>query len=388
MSKGHIRRRGKNSWELKFDAGRDPATGKRRTQYHSFRGTKREAQTKLAELIAAVGSGTYVEPSKLTVAEHVRNRVGHWEVSATITARTAQRYRQLVENQIVPQLGNKLLQKLGVLDIEVWHTELRTNGRRRGEGGIAARTIGHAHRVLSKALAEAVKFDLVARNVCKMQPPPKAAASEMQILRDAELSDTIAKLRGLPIEACAITALFTGMRLGEILALRWRNVKIKGKMIHVHEALEETKAHGLRFKAPKSAAGRRYISLPDVVVEALVEHSRRQLELRMQLGLGKPAEDALVFPTLDGMPQPPSAVSRQWGIVASNIGFPHITFHALRHTHASQLIDAGVDVVTIAQRLGHANPTTTLTTYAHLFRKTDGAAAAAINAALTGLGQA
>ena len=86
---------------------------------------------KLAGLIAAVGAGTYVEPNKMTVAEHLRARVDQWEAAGDISARTAQRYRQLVENQIVPHLGDKLLQKLKRLDIEAWHTALRTGGRRR-----------------------------------------------------------------------------------------------------------------------------------------------------------------------------------------------------------------------------------------------------------------
>ena len=99
--KGHIRRRGKNSFELKFDAGRDLATGYRRTQYVSFRGTKRQAQVKLAELIASVSGGSYVEPSKITVAEFIRTRVDQWEAAGDISARTAQRYRQLVDNQMI-----------------------------------------------------------------------------------------------------------------------------------------------------------------------------------------------------------------------------------------------------------------------------------------------
>jgi Phage integrase, N-terminal SAM-like domain len=146
--RGHIHRRGRQSWEIKFDAGRDPATGKRKIQYHSFRGTKREAQVKLAELVASVGSGSYVEPSRVPVGDFIRGRVNQWEAAGDISARTAQRYRQLVENQIAPHLGTTLLQKLTRLDVEGWHTTLRN-------GGLAARTIGHAHRVLGKALNDA-----------------------------------------------------------------------------------------------------------------------------------------------------------------------------------------------------------------------------------------
>src|SRR6516164_11792352 len=134
--KGHIQQRGKNSWRLKFDAGRDEKTGKRKTQFHTFRGTKREAQVKLVELIASVSQAKYVEPNKITVAEFVRGRVDHWEAAGDISARTAERYRVLVEKQIAPHLGTKLLQKLRPLDIEEWHTTLRNKGRADGKGGL------------------------------------------------------------------------------------------------------------------------------------------------------------------------------------------------------------------------------------------------------------
>src|SRR5262249_20159487 len=154
--------------------------------------------------------------------------------------------------------------------------------------------------------------------------------------------------------------------LGEILALRERRLNLGGKVIEIAEALEETTKHGIRFKTAKSKAGRRKITLPDIAVEALREHRRRLLEIRMQLGLGKLGPDDLLFPNLDGGPLRPSATSSDWGDTAERLGIPEITFHALRHTHASQLIDAGVDIVTISKRLGHAKPSVTLAIYAHL----------------------
>jgi integrase len=114
----------------------------------------------------------------------------------------------------------------------------------------------------------------------------------------------------------------------------------------------------------------------------LREHRKAMLELRMQLGVGRLPEDALLFANVDGTPQSPNAMSAAWADFAESIGMPEVTFHALRHTHASHLIDAGVDIVTISNRLGHAKADITLRIYAHLFRKDDGKAAAAINAAL------
>ena len=182
MSAGHIRPRGKGSWELKFDAERDPATGKRKIQYVSFRGTKRGRRSSSPSLIAAVGNGGYVEPSKLTVAEHVRARINHWEPSGAISARTAQRYHQLSNGQIAPHIGAQASTEVDHARHRAWHTTLRTTGRHRGQGGVAPRTVVHAHRVLSHALDDAVRHGVVSRNVARLQPPPRVDAGEMAIL--------------------------------------------------------------------------------------------------------------------------------------------------------------------------------------------------------------
>ena len=185
--------------------------------------------------------------------------------------------------------------------------------------------------------------------MCKIEAAPKVDAAEMRILRSEEIVAVLRGLQGQDMQAPAVVGLFTGMRLGEVLALRWGNTDLDQGIIRVREALEETEANGIRFKQPKTKRGRRNITLPDLVLRTLREHRRRLLELRLQLGLGKLAEEDLVFPTINGGPRSPSAVSRQWGLVAAGLGMPDVTFHALRHTHASQLIDAGVDPVTITR---------------------------------------
>jgi integrase len=372
--KGNLTRRGKNSWRLKFDAGTDSATGKRLTKYVTLKGTKSQAQAEAAKIIASTVTGEYVDPSRETVAGFVRARINQWEAAGNITARTAQRYRQLVENQIVPHLGARALQKVTRLDVEGWHTSLRNSG-------LATRTIGHAHRVLGGALRDAERDGMVVKNVCKIQKPPKVAETEMVIVQDVPA--LITKIVGARLYVLGVVALSTGMRLGEILALRDRRLDLDRKVVEVAEALEETQAKGIVFKPPKSKAGRRKITLPDIAVEALREHRKQLLELRMKLGLGKFGPDDLLFPNLDGEPLRPSTVSSDWGELAERIGMPEITFHGLRHTHVSQLIANGVDIVTVSKRLGHAKPSVTLAIYAHMFTTDDSKAAAAINAALT-----
>lgn len=381
---GHIRRRGKGSWELKIELGADPLTGKRITRYHSFKGTKREAQIKLAELITTVGKGAYIARSAVTIGEHVTTRIDRWEALGKITPKTAERYRELTANQITPHMGTKALQKLTAADIELWHATLKNAGRKDGKGGLSGLTIRHAHRLLSKALKEAARHDLVVRNVAAAEPPPKVVREEVTILTDDQIRNVVAALAGTPLHAPVVIALFTGLRRGEILALRWQHVDLDRKTIAVREALEETKA-GLRFKTAKTDAGQRDVTLPDIVVDVLREHRRKRSEEHLALGLGKIAADTLLFSRIGGGPRSPNTFTKDWAKCAAGIGLAEITFHALRHTHASHLIDAGVDVVRISKRLGHSAPTVTLDTYAHLFARQEDKSAAAINDAVAAL---
>src|SRR5262245_42834584 len=341
--RGHVRRRSRGSFEIKYEV--DRIGGQRQTRYKAFKGSRREAQAELTRLLAQVQGGSYVEPHKLTVIEHVRSRVALWRANGTISARTAQGYREAITNRIAPfPIAFRPLQKLSSTDIEAWHVTLRTQGRRDGNGGIAPRTINQAHKLLKKSLDDAVRHKLVVRNAAAEQRPPKVNAEPMIILTPEQVKELPAKLAGLPICTPAIVALFTGMRRGELLALRRPDVDLDRKVIKVRAALEQTKEHGVRFKPTKTKAGMRSIILPDIVIEALREHHRQQLEMRLALGLGKPPADALVFAS-PGTERPwaPDSFSAEWGDLGLDI-----SFHGLRHTHASMLIAARVPITEIA----------------------------------------
>jgi integrase len=379
---GHIRRRGERSWELKFDIDADPRTGKRRIRYVSFKGSKREANAKLAELIAAVGAGTHIDANKSTVIEFVNSRIDQWEASGKIGTRTAERYRQLADNQIAPHIGAIVLQKLTALDVETWHTTLLTSGRvRGGKGGLAPRTVRHCHRLLSEALDDAVG-NVVNRNVLKEKraKPPRVPDNEKEIVQDVPAFIDRMKVHKRYFTT-SVVGIFAGLRIGEVLALRDGRVDLERGIIRVHENLEVTKKHGIRFKSPKTKAGRREVTLPKFLLDALRDYRKALLEERMKLGLGKLKKDDLLFTDINGEPLHPYHYGTNWSAVAKTIGFPEITFHNLRHTHVSMLIDQGVDIVTISKRIGHATPEITLRTYAHRFHKDDGKAATAINAA-------
>ena len=359
------RPRGASSFELKLDIGKD-AAGKRRVEYRSFKGTRREAETALAGLIAAVDKGAHVAKAKITVGEHVAERIEQWALGKRITAKTRQRYNELNKSQIQPFIGRIALQALKVVDIERWHATLLSKGRRDGMGGLSPMTIRHAHRLLVKALKEAARHDLVARNVASLISPPRVENSEVAILSADEIRAVLTTLKGCPIYPKAILAIFAGMRRGEVLALRWGDVDFDRKIVAVKAAIDETEETGLTFKTPKSKAGVREIPTPEIVVEALRDFRRQQQEQRLALRAGKLTDDVLLFARPDGGPQSPHTLSADWRKIASRTGLS-VTFHGLRHTYASMLIDAGVDVVRVSKQLGHSSPTITLDVYAHLF---------------------
>jgi integrase len=311
-------------------------------------------------------------------------------IAGSRSAKTSERYYELLAFQISPHLGGVELQKLKPIDGEEWHGLLLTSGRRNGQGGLSRLTVRHAHSLLSKALTEAVRHELLVRNVAALQPPPRAPDEEKEvaILTAEQARAVVSLLKGRVIYPKVILALCCGLRRGEVLALRQKNVDFDRRVISVAAALEETQSAGVAFKLPKSKAGKRDITMPDLVVDVLRDARKRDLEQRFALGRGKPSGDDLLFARLGGAPQSPHALSAEWRKAAESLGLGDVTFHALRHTHASHLIAAGIDVVKVAKRLGHSDPTITLSTYAHFFQKLEDRSAEAVNAAVADLSSA
>jgi integrase len=379
--KGNITRRGKNSWRLKFDLGRDPVTRKRLSRFVTVRGTKKAAEAELARLLAAHDAGILVEPSKATIADHLRS----WIDAATtlkLSPKTAERYRQLIERQIVPHLGALPLQKLRPVHVANWHATLLRAGGHNGDP-LSARTVGHAHRVLHKALADAARHELLTRNPASLVSPPKVSDREIEILSADQVKAAIAAMRTTPIYPQIVLLLSSGMRRGELMGLQWGDVDLEAGKVRIERAVEKTRAAGLRLKAPKTRHGRRVISLPASAVEVLKAHRKAQIELRLALGIGRLPPDGFVFGTVEGALRDPDRITQDWKRFAARHGLPRTTLHGLRHAHASALIAAGADPVTVSRRLGHGSPVVTMAVYAHLFDRSDEAAAKAINAVLS-----
>ena len=171
------------------------------------------------------------------------------------------------------------------------------------------------------------------------------------------------------------------MRRGELLGLQWGDLDLDRGVLRVERSVEETKA-GLRCKAPKTKRGRRNITLPSEAIAVLRAHKIKALELRLALGMGPITATTLVFATVEGELIRPRNLTKAWSRVRSAHKLPAVSFHAFRHSHASMLIRAGVDILTISRRLGHSKAAITLDCYGHLIEGADAAAAKAIEGLL------
>lgn len=368
---GHVRRRGARSWELKYDVGRD-AGGRRITRYAAFKGTKREAEVELAKKVAAAANGEDIDPSRITV-EHFLDRWDRQWCATSVGPKTRERYNELLRLHVRPTLGGVRLQRLRAGQLSELYAALSAR--------LKPRTVGHVHRVLHGALERAVDWGIVPNNVAARITPPKVEHQELVILTAAQVKKVLELAAGKSIRPLAALALASGLRRGELLALRWKDLDLDAHRLTVARSLEQTKA-GLRFKTPKTAHGRRTISIPASTVAEMRAHWTDQQQTRLALGAGKAPPEALVFCDVNGEPRRPNAVTKEWERAATVAGVGFASLHSLRHTHASHLIAAGVDILTISRRLGHASPTITLSVYGHLMPNTDDRAAQVMEAAL------
>ena len=293
--------------------------------------------------------------------------------------KTRERYGEIVENHIVPNLGRVELQKLDGPTIDAFYSMLGRNGRVDGKGGLSPQTVKHIHRVLSIILTSALKARKIRTSpMTTVQTTPKVRPSEIQILDDAELAVLFAALRGRPLYMPVVLAASTGLRRGEVLGLRWCDIDMDKCTLHVAQVVELIGGRA-SVKEPKTERSRRTVALPERLVQELRAHWKAQAEFRLQLGIGKPD---LVFTTWDGQFYNPSHFTKAFRREVAAARLPRVTFHGLRHTHITHLLRSGVPVHVVSARAGHANPTVTLNIYAHLLPGQQEGAAAVMDAAL------
>ncbi|WP_152048249.1 site-specific integrase [Aureimonas psammosilenae] len=374
--KGHIRERSPGKWAIILDVP-DPETGKRRRKWHSFAGTKRQAQEECARLVTALKSGGYIEPTKTTLAQFLETWLEHEKSS--VSPKTLERYGELARKNIGPLLGSVALSKLKTQAIDAAWTKALKSGRRDGKGGLAPRTVHHMRRVLIKALNQAVTWEILPKNPAAASKPPKVERKAMSAYEADTTADLLDHVRESRIFVPVLLAVLCGLRRGEIVALRWKNVDLKNKRLAVVETAEQIKGE-VRAKETKSGLSR-VVDLSTTVVDELRRHRAAQAEEQLRLGI-RPDEKSFVVAQIDGRPIQPRSLTHEWIRIIGKTPLERIRFHDLRHSHATQMLAAGVHPKVAQERLGHSTIAITLDTYSHVMPGMGANAAEQVDAAI------
>lgn len=377
--KGHIRERRPGTWAIVIDLYDEK--GERRRKWHTFKGTKRKAEEECARLISLMKSGNYVEPTKQTVAEYLDEWLDF--IKPSVAPKTHERYAEILQKGAAPLIGDVTLAKLKTDRIDAAFSKALTEGRRDGKGGLSPRTVHHMRRVLIKALGQAVTWDRLSKNPALATTPPKVERKKMLAYDAAQTAALLDAMRPTRMFIPTLLAVMCGLRRGEILALRWRHVELgdNRRQIAVVESAEQTK-EGVRYKETKSGRART-VALSSTVLAELKAHRARQAEEQLRLGL-RPDGDSFVVAQIDGSPLQPRSLTHEWIRLISKTALPRIRFHDLRHTHASQMLSAGVHPKIASERLGHSSIGITLDLYSHVMPGMQADAAEQVDAAIRG----
>jgi integrase len=351
---GSIFQRTDGRWEARISLGWQNG---RRVRGSFYGDTMAEVNALLLKARADYAAGLPVKAENQTVREFLERWLRD-AVAPSVRALTLEQCQQHTRLYLVPAFGQRLLPKLYPPDIQHFIAE-------RLSLGLSPRTVRISLFVLSRALAQAVKWNLIARNPVDAVDLPRADRPEVKTFSEAEARALLAAIKGDAVEPAYLLALLCGLRRGELLALRWEDLDFDAGTLAVHRALERI-GKRLEFVEPKSRNGRRVLPLPQPVLKALKAHRSRQSAMR--LALGRDYEDhGLILPNAIGRPLEPRAFNRQFKTALARAGLPStLRLHDCRHFTATFMIADGADVRTVAGLLGHADPSLTVRTYAHL----------------------
>lgn len=354
--RGHIVKRYKNSYTIVLSLGIDPATGKKKQQWVSVKGTKKEAEKRLADLLHQLDTGTFMKPSKTTLGEFLERWLEDYRPN--LSPRGFERYEGIIRGHLIPGLGSITLTQLRPEHLQKHYTAKQNDG-------LSARTVRYHHAVLHVALKTAVQWGLLARNPADAVSPPRARRTEMQTWNEDDITHFLEVAKDSRYYTLFYTALFTGMRRSELLGLKWGDVDFMLSQIYVSRSLHHLKDGSYIFTEPKSAKSRRTIALPPSATLLLKEHQEKQQLERAMLGIPLTDSD-LVFSTVEGKPLRPNTITRAWTMLATHAGLKVIRLHDARHTHASIMLKQGIHPKIVQERLGHASIQMTLDTYSHV----------------------
>ncbi|HVW32424.1 MAG TPA: site-specific integrase [Acidimicrobiia bacterium] len=376
--RGHITRRG-DAWRIHIYVGLDADTGKRRYVTRTVRGSRREAETVCAALVADASRGRFGDRSSGTVGELLEQWMAHIEADAAPS--TMAGYRVYLRNWILPHLGEKKLDRLGPADLDRFYALLRKH--------MKPASVHKVHAILRAALGQAVRWRMITENPASFASPPRIRRPPINPPSPEDVAVLLAAAdeRDPDLGMFVRMAAVTGARRGELCALRWSDLDLERGEVVISRSL----THGtneLVEKSTKTHRSRR-IALDGGTVEALARHRRRAEQRAATCETTLAADPYLFARDIEGREpwRPDSGATSRFASLRRRVGLDTVRLHDLRHYVATRLLDGGLPVRAVSERLGHSNATTTLSIYAHAVPATDRRAADMMGDLLDGPGR-
>lgn len=361
--KGSVVKRG-DTYTYIVDVGKDSITGKRKQKTKGGFRRKKDAEAALRKILSEIDENKYIEPSN----EIFSSFIEHWFTTyyqkrikpTTIAAR-----RSLLEVHLIKEnpFSHKPLSKITTEDLDAFYS-LKIDGE------YSTSTIRKMHQLLNQAFQQAVKWKKISANPVAESTPPSVKSEEMKIWSLDEINSFLKHCKNEKHYITFLLAIYTGMRRGEVLGLKWSDIDFDKKIINVQRSLGYIPKKEYILTSVKTKTSRRQIPIPEKIVKELLLQKEGQNDLQLRLGEAYQNLD-LVICTETGTPQDPRNLIRVFKRLCKSAKVTPIRFHDIRHTHASILISEGVDIVRVAKRLGHANPKITLGIYSHLVPNED-----------------
>jgi integrase len=369
---GSISKRKDGTWCAVITVGRKP-DGKLKQKFF-YGKTRQEVAEKLNKALNELRQGTFVEATAVTVESWLKTWLEEYK-RPKVRLTTFESYRIMAESHIIPAVGHIKLKDLRPEHLQhLYNEKLKT--------GLSPRTVRYIHLVIHSALKQAVKNQLVARNVSEATELPADNKKEARALTMEEMDRFLNALESDRLKAAFITLLGTGLRRGELLALKWDNVNLKEGTIAVKENLAWIAKKGFVFQPPKTEKSKRVVPLPDDVLAELKKHKARQAEEKLKLGESY-QDNGLVFCTEIGTPIIPRNFERKFKLLLKKADLTGIKLHSLRHTYATRLLELGENLKVVQELLGHSRISVTADIYSHVSPELKRGAAAKLNGLFT-----
>jgi len=376
--KGSIRLKGPDRWQIRVCLGRDPETDRYRYVHREVHGGKRVAQRAAAELVVEVEHGGHQHSGPHTLTELLERWMAHIEAQGRAPS-TLSRYRSAINHNILPRLATVRIDRLTGADLDAFYARL-------AKGGLGPLSVRKCHAILSAALNQAMKWGWIDRNPTQRSSPPGVRSREIVPPTAGEVRRLLEGCEAVNPDLASLiyTAVTTGCRRGELCGLRWGAVDLDGSTVVIVRSISDA-GRAIQVKDTKTHQARR-LALDPSTVEVLRRHLGRTEERAHLAGVSLgPSAYVWSQDLAAAAPYRPDRVTGAFRALTHRLDLAHVTFHSLRHFSATALAGQGVGVRTIAGRLGHANPSLTLRTYAHFLDVADREAAAAIGEVVAGL---